>query len=115
MMASKRLLPDKPKEFICRCIKERKIQWTYHVNMRMRGRFISREAILEAVDSYEVIEAYPEDKYFPSYLVCARRLDVVFHVLFAVDVPGDSVRVVTAYPPDPEEWETDLTTRRRGS
>ncbi len=39
--------------------------------MRLQGRFISRQHILDAVDTYEVIESYPEDKYLPSYLVYA--------------------------------------------
>ena len=29
-----------------------------------------------------------------------------------VDVAGDNVRIVTAYRPDPNEWESDLKTRR---
>jgi hypothetical protein len=32
--------------------------------------------------------------------------------LFAVDVEGNNVRVVTAYRPDPGEWGPDLKTRR---
>ena len=36
----------------------------------------------------------------------------VFHVLFAADVEGDNVRVVTAYHPDAGEWQDDLKTRR---
>jgi len=34
--------------------------------MRLRGRFIPREDVLDAVDNYEIIEAYPEDKNLPS-------------------------------------------------
>jgi hypothetical protein len=37
---------------------------------------------------------------------------VVFHVLCAADVPGENIRIVTAYYPNPDEWETDLKTRR---
>ncbi len=81
--------------------------------MRLSGRFISRETILGAAESYEIIEAYPQDKYLPSYLVYAQDRDEVIHVLFAVDVGGDNVRVVTAYRPNPSEWELDLRTRRR--
>lgn len=33
-------------------------------------------------------------------------------VLFAADVEGDNVRVVTSYRPDPGEWQADLTARR---
>jgi hypothetical protein len=86
--------------------------WTYHVNMRLAGRFIPRELILAAVASYELIEAYPDDKYLPSYLILGRHDQEAFHVLFAADVEGDNVRVVTAYRPDPGEWEPDLKVRR---
>ena len=34
-------------------------------------------------------------------------------VLFATDLEGENVRVVTAYRPRLEEWEADLKTRRR--
>jgi hypothetical protein len=80
--------------------------------MRLKGRFIAREAILAAVDTYELVEAYPDDKYLPSYLVFARHGSDCFHMLFAADVQGDHVRVVTAYRPDPIEWEEDLKHRR---
>jgi hypothetical protein len=80
--------------------------------MRLVGRFISRATILAAVDTYQLVEAYPNDKYLPSYLVLARHESQAFHVLFAADVEGDNVRVVTAYVPDPGEWESDLKARR---
>jgi hypothetical protein len=102
-------LADDPLEFIRRCVRDRKIHWTYHVNMRLAGRFLTRDEILDAVDSYEIIESYPEDKYPPSYLVLAAA---TFHAQFATDVAGDNVRIVTAYRPDPTEWESDLKTRR---
>ena len=86
--------------------------WTYHVNMRLAGRFIPRELIRAAVASYELVEAYPDDKYLPSYLILARHDQDAFHVLCAADVPGDNVRVVTAYRPDTGEWRPDLKARR---
>ena len=81
--------------------------------MRLAGRQISRDEVFGAVDSYEVIESYPDDKYLPSYLVLAMSVEVAFHVLIAVDVAGDNVRVVTTYRPNPIDWEPDLKTRRR--
>ena len=80
--------------------------------MRLAGRFIPREVILAAVANYDLVEAYPDDKYLPSYLILARHDQDAFHVLFAADVPGDNVRVVTAYRPDPEEWQPDFKARR---
>jgi len=81
--------------------------------MRLGQRFIARETIIAAVGSYEVVEAYPEDKCFPSYLLLGRHGTEVFHVLFGTDVDGQNVRVVTAYYPSLEEWEEDNKTRRR--
>lgn len=111
-MPTGRKVPDDALGFIQRCVRERSVYWTYHVNMRLAGRYISRDDIVEAVESYEIIEAYPSDKYLPSYLVCAASAGLAFHVLFAVDVESDNVRVVTAYRPNPNDWETDLKTRR---
>jgi hypothetical protein len=68
--------------------------------------------ILAAVASYELVEAYPDDKYLPSYLILGRHGPEAFHVLFATDLEGDNVRVVTSYHPDPEEWQADLKARR---
>jgi hypothetical protein len=54
----------------------------------------------------------PEDKYFPSYLVLATHHEEGFHILFATDVEGTNVRIITAYRPSPDEWESDGKTRR---
>ncbi len=105
-------IPQDPLGFIQERVRARAIFWTYHVNMRLKDRFIQREQILQAVDAYEIIESYPHDKYLPSYLVLASKGTDAFHVLFAVDVEGNNVRIVTAYRPSPTEWQSDLKTRR---
>jgi hypothetical protein len=83
--------------------------------MRLGQRFIARETIIQAVDTYEIVEAYPEDKYFPSYLLLGREGNDAFLVLVGADVEGQNVRIITAYYPSPDEWEMDLKTRRRSS
>jgi hypothetical protein len=112
MTSADRRLPADPLRFIRECVRKRRILWTYHVNMRLQGRFIPRETVLHAVESYEIIEAYPGDKYLPSYLVLATSSGEAFHVLFAADLEGGNVRAVTAYRPSEDEWETDWKTRR---
>ena len=102
-----------PLAFIQRCVREHKIYWTYHVNMRLKERFIPRSTILESIDKYEVIEEYPKDKYLPSYLVYSEYKGEVFHILFSIDVEGDNVRIITVYRPNPRDWEDDLKTRRK--
>ena len=111
-MPTGRSLPTDALAFIRRCVRERKVYWTYHVNMRLAGRYTSRDELLGATESYEIIESYPEDKYLPSYLVWATSEGGPFHVLFAADVSGDNVRIVTAYRPNTDEWEADLKSRK---
>lgn len=98
-------------KFIKSCVRRRRILWTYHVNMRLKGRFIPREAILSSVDTYEIIEEYPGDKYLPSYLIYAEYEDRIFHIQIAVDLESDNVTIVTAYKPTRLKWEKDFKTR----
>ena len=81
--------------------------------MRIAGRHITRDDILQAIDTYDVIESYPDDKYLPSYLLIGSSAGSPFHALFAVDIDGNNVRIVTAYRPDLAEWEADLRTRKK--
>ncbi len=87
--------------------------WTYHINMRMDRRSISRKMIIDSLSSYEIIEEYCHDKYLPSYLVYSKYEGLVFHVLFAIDVEMDNVRLVTSYYPDSSEWDGSLKKRSK--
>jgi Domain of unknown function (DUF4258) len=105
-------IPADPLAFIRDCVAARRILWTHHISMRLLKRGIGRDAILRSVGSYDVIECYPDDKYMPSYLVLARDGSEAIHILFATDVAGNNVRIVTAYHPNPNEWEPDLRKRK---
>jgi hypothetical protein len=84
------MVPNEPLGFITRCLRERKILWTYHVHMRLEGRSMGREELLSDIKSLATVEAYPQDKYLPSYLLYGKAGDKVFHVLIATDVVGDN-------------------------
>ncbi len=99
--------------FIKSCIIRRRVYWSYHVNMRLKERFITRKTILSAVDTYEIIEEYPKDKYLPSCLVYAKQEDLIIHIQIAIDNNNDNIRIVTAYKPTSEKWENDLKKRRK--
>lgn len=99
-------------EFIRSCVRQRRIYWTYHVNMRLKGRFIPRETILRSVNSYEIIEEYPKDKYLPSYLVYAEYEKDIIHIHIAVNVKNKNIIIITAYRPSMDKWEKDFKTRR---
>jgi len=112
-MPRERALADDPLGFIQKCVREGKVFWTYHVNMRLKHRFIRRRAILESHASYEILEEYQKDKYLPSYLVRSAYRNDIIHIVFAADLEEDNVRIITAYFPNPAEWERDFRTRRR--
>jgi len=48
-MEQARIMPDDPLEFIRRRVTALEMLWTYHVNMRLQKRGISRRTILESV------------------------------------------------------------------
>lgn len=83
------------------------------MNMRMIGRYIPRQIVLDSMQHYEIIEEYPDDKCLLSYLVFSKYQDKVFHVLFAVDVEENNVRIITVYYPSLNEWEEGYKTRRK--
>ncbi|MBI1871437.1 MAG: DUF4258 domain-containing protein [Chlamydiae bacterium] len=80
--------------------------------MRLKERMILRDVIIKSAESYEIIESYPKNKYLPSYLVYARSKEHIMHILFAVDVKDDNVRVVTSYHPIRQEWDENLKRRK---
>ena len=80
--------------------------------MRLQQRRLTGPALHDAVASIEIIEAYPGDKYLPSYLVRGETGDIMFHAHVAADVDGNNIRVVTMYVPDPQEWDNNGRIRR---
>ncbi len=68
--------------------------------------------LMKGADSLQVIEAYPDDKYLPSFLVRGEFEGRVFHAHIATDLQDRNVRVVTMYDPAPDEWDPDFRVRR---
>ena len=87
------------------------VEYSLHAVRQMIARDISPEDVAQTVLAGEVIEDYPADKYGPSCLVCGTTVNGrVLHI--QCSHPGRPlVKVVTAYEPDPAEW--DKTFKRR--
>ena len=73
----------------------------------MQERRLNGDVLSRAAATLEIIEAYANDKYLPSFLPRGEVSEFVFHALIATDLEGDNVRVVTIYLPDPEQWDED--------
>lgn len=93
-------------------MKCREIKFSGHALRRMFEREIRIEDILTAVDSGEIIVEYPEDTPFPSYLILSFVNTHAIHVVAAKDKLTDTCYIITAYPPDPSQWQADFKTRR---
>ena len=80
---------------------------------KLRQRKISIATIEQAVIEGSIIESYPDDPRGPSCLVMGygeeRR---PIHIVCA-NLQSPAVLIVTAYEPDPQEWEADWQTRKK--
>ena len=92
------------------CIHGR-VRWTEHVLIRLLQRGISRDDVKAAIQSGTIIEQYPDDYPYPSCLILGIGInDRVLHVVCGVGL--DELFVITAYDPNPDEWDHDFKKRR---
>jgi hypothetical protein len=55
--------PSDPIAFIRSRMAASKVFWTYHASMRLVRRTLTRADIFAAAATFELVEAYPDDKY----------------------------------------------------
>lgn len=98
-------------EIVYELVRGGKHEFTRHASRRIVERDISFGEIREAILNGEMIEDYPNDKHGPSCLISGlTNAGNLLHV--QISYPP-IVKVVTAYPPSPDEWETDNKTRKK--
>lgn len=80
--------------------------------MSRPDRMIAPEDVRRVVETGELVEDYPEDVRGHSCLLLGRDRDN--RSIHVVCSPKDEyLAIITAYVPNPSEWEADLKTRRR--
>jgi Domain of unknown function (DUF4258) len=83
-----------------------------HAIQRMYQRNISDDEVRAGVVAGETIEDYPDDTHYPSRLMLGWQGSRPIHVVVA-DNAADQVNIIiTAYEPDPREWEADFKRRK---
>jgi len=97
-----------------------RLQWYYdndrvfitaHAAERFRQRGIKVKDIRNVVKTGEIIEQYPEDYPYPSCLLLGLSVNAQpLHVVMSDE--GNASRIITAYFPDADKWESDLKTRK---
>ena len=84
-----------------------------HAVRRMFEWSIGRDEVLEVLRNGEVIADYPDDRPFPSFLLLGFPAKRALHAVAALDKQTDTCHGITAYPPDPRQWEADFRKRRK--
>lgn len=79
---------------------------------KLRERKIGAEDIEEAIRNGVIIEDYPDDPRGPSCLILGRSGGRTLHAVCG-RLEEEQILIITAYEPDPGEWESDWRTRRR--
>jgi hypothetical protein len=88
------------------------ISFTHTEKVRLRK--IEVEEIEEAIFGGIIIEPYPDDPRGPSCLILGfTKGSRPLHILCG-KLEEDEILIITAYEPDPEEWEADWRTRKGG-
>ena len=98
--------------FIKKCVRQKRIIWTNHVNIRLKERFINRDNIINSIAEYEIIDEFPDDNFLPSYLIYTQKRNEILHLLVTVDFLNELVTIVTSYKPSLSRWERDFKTRK---
>jgi len=85
--------------------------FTQHVIERCKQRGISPQQVKTSIDTGEIIKQYPDDKPYPSCLILGYpSVGKPLHVV--VGANGETAKIITAYFPDPNIWESDMKTRK---
>ena len=82
---------------------------------KLRERMIEAADLEEAVLNGSIIEPYPEDPRGASCLILGfTRSSKPLHIVCG-NLEEEEVLIVTAYEPDPREWEKNWKTRKSES
>ena len=93
---------------IKKCFQRGQVYYSQHArNEMLREEFgrIWEQEVYEAIQNGEIIEAYPEDKPFPSFLVLGKTSSGrPLHLVVAFDEETETSIIITVYQPDPQKW-----------
>jgi hypothetical protein len=78
----------------------------------MFERRISTDDVRQTLSTGETVERYPDDAPYPSRLVVGSIRGRVIHVVVADNMEDAETIVITAYEPDPAQWEPGFKRRK---
>lgn len=84
---------------------------TKHARERLSERNIMIADIVKGIETGEIIKQYEDDKPLPSCLVLGHLANNSYiHIVVSND--HEYIYLITAYYPNPEQWEDDFRTRK---
>ena len=78
----------------------------------MYERGITTIDVKEVVRSGNIVEEYPDDKPFPSYLLLGYINNNPLHVVVAIDNNSKKAIIITVYKPDVLLWKDEFKKRK---
>lgn len=90
-----------------------KVIYRVHAVRRMFEREIDEADVQKALSEGEEIAGYPDDWPYPSRLLLGWRGSRPLHVVVAYNAEDDEHIVITVYEPDPIQWESGFTRRKK--
>lgn len=100
------------KQFIS-IVRQGRIEWSAHALRRMLERGIRRAEVKNVICTGEMIESYPSDSPYPSFLLFGIHPKKPLHVVISIDTAQHQLFLITAYRPDEKHFQPDLKTRRK--
>ncbi len=91
----------------------KEVKFSGHAVRRLFERKLTRQAVTEVLQNGEVIDEYPDDSPYPSYLILGFHSGRALHVVASFDERTQVCYIITAYEPDPKQWGKDFKTRRK--
>lgn len=91
--------------------KPEKIALTKHARERLAERNITVDDVIRGIETGEIIKQYEDDKPLPSCLILGFSVNNKYiHIVLSND--EEYIYLITAYYPNPEQWEDDFKTRK---
>lgn len=84
-----------------------------HAIQRMFERRIGVDDVRHVLLTGEVVEDYPDDIPYPGRLILGWCEPRPIHIVAADDAEAKETIVITAYQPDPAQWEHGFKRRKR--
>ena len=88
------------------------IKFSSHAIQRMFERAIKKQSVVEVIRSGKIIDSYPDDEPYPSFLMLGFENDTPIHLAIAQNEKTGDCYVITVYFPKSDIWQAGFKKRR---